>query len=160
MAARTRAARLPVASARPLCRLAVGNHVAANAGRHRARLFPALHPRIAHRARFGRRIARHRVGLVGRVGLLQPRAQPACRRAANHGRIRWAVSANARRMAAAQRCGAQHGRRCNRLCLSRARNHIGRQCETRTVPHFRPRRRPEISRVRTQFVGAGRTVAA
>ena len=160
MAARTRAARLPVAGARPLCRLAVGNHAAANAGRHRARLFPALHPRIAHRARFGRRPARHRVGLMGRLGLLQPRPQPACRRAANHGRIRWTVSANARRMAAAQRRGAQHGRRCNGFCLSRARNHIGRQCETRAVPYFRPRRRPEIPRVRTQFVGAGRTVAA
>ena len=77
--------------ARPLPRLAVRGHAAADAGRHRARLLPALPGALSQRAGAGRRAARRRAGAVERAGLLQPRAQPAPLRAG-----RWWPSTAAR----------------------------------------------------------------
>src|SRR5471030_187862 len=77
--------------ARRLPDLAVGNHVAADAGVGRARLLCALPDALPDLARPGRRAGRGRDGAVERPGLLHPRAQSAQVRAARRRGLRWRV---------------------------------------------------------------------
>ncbi|MNO72234.1 hypothetical protein D3C76_631750 [compost metagenome] len=68
--------------------MGLGNHAAADPGRHRDGLLRPLHGRAAQRARPGRRAGGRGPAPVDRARLLQPRAQPAQDREAG-GRAAW-----------------------------------------------------------------------
>ena len=76
--------------------LAVGDHAAADPGRHRDPVLRALPGPLSRRGRAGRRRSGRRDALLGRPGLLRARPQPAPLRTRNRARLAGPLPAHGR----------------------------------------------------------------
>ena len=128
------------APAHALPGVAVGSDAAADPGRHRHPLLPALHRALPHPARRGRGQHRRGHGALGRAGLLRPCPQPARRGPALRATAWRRPATRFRRPAGPARDRPQHRRRDPGPGLGRTLPDPGRQRQARARPLARDRR--------------------
>src|SRR5581483_11362610 len=129
-----------------LPRLALRNHVAANARRRRSSVLPALPPTLSRCADARSGAGAGSAAIVGRAWLLQPRAQSSESGAPDCGGTRRAIPQDARRGAGAGGHWELYGRSDSQHRLRRKTRRARWQRRARSCPPRRDPRRPAEGR--------------